>query len=368
MSKRVSNRPFFIYIFPILCYAIVYSFTNDKVFLGELMIFGKKKEAANAMEQEKQQVQELLTEVYEGVGNLEESIENISGYIQTASGEMLHVSDAMEKYTASMQEVTEGINELSDTMEEMDESFVQMSEEAQEGKDYAQSSNNTAYEIMTRSEAERREVQAKADEVEAAMQEKIEQSKRAERILDLTKDIMEIADQTNLLALNASIEAARAGDAGRGFAVVADEITKLAAITRVTASEINEISNTVLTAVSQLAEESSRVVEFMKDKTVGSYTELVEVGHKYQNDSKIMFDKMQDFAYIAQNLSEQLDEATRSIESIREVANDSIKTMDEIAQGVITTSEYMTELRDYNEENKKVATDLKNKIKTSGRI
>ena len=332
------------------------------------MIFGKKKETVNAIEQERQQVQELLTRVYDGVGNLEESIENITGYMEAASGEMLHVSDAMEQYTASMQEVAEGINNLSDTMAEMDEAFVQMSDEAQEGKNYAQNSNNAAYEIMTRSEEERREVQAKAEEVEAAMQEKIEQSKRAERILDLTKDIMEIADQTNLLALNASIEAARAGDAGKGFAVVADEITKLAAITRVTASEINDISNTVLTAVSQLAEESSRVVEFMKDKTVGSYSELVEVGHKYQNDSKIMFDKMQDFAYIAQNLSEQLDQATRNIEAIREVSNASIKTMDEMAQGVITTSEYMTELRDYNEENRKAATEVKNKITESGRI
>ena len=65
------------------------------------------------------------------------------------------------------------ITELSDSMEEMDESFVQMSEEAQDGKDYAQSSNNTAYDIMKRSEAQRREVEAMAEQVEASMRERI---------------------------------------------------------------------------------------------------------------------------------------------------------------------------------------------------
>ena len=194
------------------------------------------------------------------------------------------------------------------------------------------------------------------------MKQKIEESKKAERILDLTADIMEIADQTNLLALNASIEAARAGDAGRGFAVVADEITKLSVITRTTASQINDISSTVLNAVSQLADEANKVVEFMKDKTVGSYSELVEVGHKYQGDSKIMFDKMQDFAYIAKNLSEQLDEATRTIEFIRNGAEDSTNAVGEFTSSVVAISEHMDEVKELNGENDKIAEKLSNRI------
>ena len=194
------------------------------------------------------------------------------------------------------------------------------------------------------------------------MKQKIEESKEAERILDLTADIMEIADQTNLLALNASIEAARAGEAGRGFAVVADEITKLSVITRTTASQINEISSTVLNAVSQLAEEAQKVVEFMQEKTVGSYTELVEVGHKYQNDSKIMFDKMQDFAYFAKNLSEQLDEATKSIDDIKCGAGDSASAVGEFSDRVLLVSEEMEEIREKNSANEMLATKLSKDI------
>ena len=330
------------------------------------MMFGKK-EKEKALQMEQQRVRHILTNAGTQMGELENSIQSVTGNIQTVEDETMNLSSVMEEFSGSMQEMAANISELSDTMEEMDDSFLQMSEEAKDGADYAQNSNNAAYDIMTRSEAERREIEAKAEEVEKAMKEKIEQSKKAERILDLTKDIMEIADQTNLLALNASIEAARAGDAGRGFAVVADEITKLASITSVTAGEINEISNTVLTAVSQLAEEANKVVEFMREKTVGSYTELVEVGHKYQGDSKIMFDKMQDFAYIAKNLSEQLDEATKTIESIRSASTESSNAVSELTDSIFVVSEHIGEVRQKNNDNGQKAKQVRIEVESECR-
>ena len=326
------------------------------------MLFSGRKEKELALEAERKKIREVFTGVETNAKDLAGSIKDVSGRIKTVAGKTSSMSNMMTGFSASLQEMSANITELSDSMEEMDESFVQMSEEAQDGKDYAQNSNNTAYDIMTRSENERRIVEAMAEEVEASMREKIRDSKKAERILDLTRDIMEIAEQTNLLALNASIEAARAGDAGRGFAVVAGEITKLAASTKVTASEINDISNTVLTAVSQLAEEANKVVEFMKEKTVGSYSDLVEVGHKYQADSKIMFDKMQDFAYIAQSLSEQLDEATRTIESIRTAATESADAVSEFTSDVLTISQEVAEIRESNEENDKLAANLSKNV------
>ncbi len=327
-----------------------------------MKLFNKRKDAV--LEAKREEIKGIFVDVQADAQSLANSIDEVAERIEMVAGETTNISSVMEEFTASLEEMSSNITELTDSMEEMDESFSQMSEEAQDGKEYAQNSNNVAYEIMTRSEEERRKVQAMAEEVETSMKEKIEASKKAERIMDLTHDIMEIADQTNLLALNASIEAARAGDAGRGFAVVADEITKLSVMTNTTASEINEISKTVLNAVSQLAEEASKVVEFMKEKTVGSYSELVEVGHKYQGDSKIMFDKMQDFAYIAETLASQLDEATKMIESIRTASSESANAVGEFTNSVLLITEHVEEIRETNEENDRIANNLSNRINT----
>ena len=261
---------------------------------------------------------------------LAELLDGLEARICGVYDEIASLSGMMEEVNTSLLDMTKNIGEISEVMESMEESFLGMSEESQDGSDYAQNSNEDAYKIMVDSEAKRKEVEKRAEEVEIALKEQIAKSRQAEQIMDLTANIMEIADQTNLLALNASIEAAHAGDAGKGFAVVADEIKKLAADSSETASKITDISNIVVSAVSGLAEESQNVVSFMKDKTIGSYTQLVEVGRKYQGDSKIMFDKMQDFSFMAKSLTEQVESSTRAIEAIRTAAEEATESVNEL--------------------------------------
>lgn len=290
--------------------------------------FNKKSTTAESTET--QELKRLLEEARVNAENLRKSLENIDTHMHGVSDHAGEIGSIMQEYGTSISQMNENISEIANVMEEMENSFEGMNEEAKDGARYAQNSNKAAYDIMMESENERREVEERANAVEKALMDKIEQSKEAEKILDLTANILEIADQTNLLALNASIEAAHAGDAGRGFAIVADEITKLAASSSETAEQIKEISASVLNAVSGLASEAENVVTFMKDKTMGSYDKLVEVGRKYQGDSKIMFDKMQDFSYVSQSLLEQVADSNRSVDAIRTAAGETEQSLNSI--------------------------------------
>ena len=310
---------------------------------------GKNNKAA--ADEKQQRMEMLLAAVTQNAQALASSIKAVELELQEAGRDASGAADTMQQFSASLQEMTSSIQEVTSVMESMEESFKGISEEAEDGAKYAQNSNNDAYEIMKNSEKMR-------TEVEAALGAKIEQSKRAEQIMDLTADIMKIAEQTNMLALNASIEAARAGEAGRGFAVVADEISKLAASSRTTAGQIKEISNVVITAVTDLAEEASNVVAFMKEKTVGSYSELVEVGRKYQGDSKIMFDKMQDFSFMSKNLSGQVMEATRSVEAIENAARNSADAVNKINSQIDSMSNSVAAVQEKYKENTKMVQNL----------
>ena len=96
-------------------------------------------------------------------------------------------------------------------------------------------------------------------------------SGQAMEINKIVGTIRDIASQTNLLALNASIEAARAGENGRGFAVVADEVRKLAQRVQDATREIQQNTQAITQAMTDIAKKSSENSTLIeKTQTVAS--------------------------------------------------------------------------------------------------
>ena len=291
-------------------------------------------------------LQGVIRDVKDGATVLTSSADSVIVKIQSASDNVTNTSAAMEELAASMENVATTTGDLNDRLSLVKEATDAIDEEARAGSEKANEIKAEADSIKREANAKKENTGAKMEELSKVLEESVKESEQVNQIGDLTNEILDIASQTNLLALNASIEAARAGEAGKGFAVVADEISTLAANSRDTAGNIQEISAKVTTAVKTLSDNAVQVIDFINQNVLADYDAFVDTGAKYENTATMIEEMLATFTEKANNLNGVMAEMSDRIESISNSVNESSNA---ISMSATATTEIVGEIQGIND-------------------
>lgn len=248
------------------------------------------------------------------------------------------VSATTEELSAGMEETAASTDEMSASASEIESAINSISTKAQDGAGRARSISDRANELKCKAlyskEAANRIYRTTENKLIVA----INRSKEVEKIGILSKAILQIASQTNLLALNAAVEAARAGEAGRGFAVVAEEIRKLAKNSRTAVSEIQNATSVVIESVHDLVNASEEMHRFINNQVINDYDMLVETGEQYNQDAIMFNDMTADFSTTSEKVMASMHTVMKAIDEIDQASNESASGASRIAEKIIMIS------------------------------
>ena len=301
---------------------------------------------ADCINQFLETLQSVIKDVKDGATVLTSSSDSMIVKIKSASDNVTSTSAAMEELAASMDTVASTTTELTDSLSEVRNATNEIDEEVKSGTVKANEIKASADAIKREAMGKKESTGAKMEELSQVLEVSVKESEQVNQISDLTNDILDIASQTNLLALNASIEAARAGEAGKGFAVVADEISALAANSRETAGNIQEISTRVTTAVKELSDNAIQVIGFINENVLADYDAFVDTGSKYEETADLIEEMLGAFSDKAINLNTVMDEMSERIAAISSSVQESSEA---INMSATASTEIVGEIQGINE-------------------
>ncbi|MCG4453410.1 methyl-accepting chemotaxis protein [Pseudomonas sp. MMS21-TM103] len=289
------------------------------------------------------------------VGQLQAAMQGMSNNLREMVGQLQggvsQISASAQSLSAITEQTRLGVNgqrvETDQVATAMSEMTATVHEVARNAEAAAASTEDADNRVSRGAEVVRQTL-VRIDQLAAAMDtttqsiERLSQdTQRIDSVLDVIKNV---AEQTNLLALNAAIEAARAGEQGRGFAVVADEVRALAKRTQQSTAEIEGLIATLREgarrSVADMQQSGALVAHVVEDanQTEGALAGIAEA-------VTLIFEMNQQIAAAAEQQTAVAEEISRSVTSIRDIADQSSVAMDETADSSIRMAQLGRELQ-----------------------
>ncbi len=281
----------------------------------------------------------LIGAIQEQAEGLEDVVSHTDESLSELTHEIGNVSATTQELAAGNQETATSAQQADTMAAEIENAAKNMAEHAQDGAAKVEEIYARASETKRRITTSRQETNEVQSEIRESLSAALENAKIVEQIGVLADSIMGITSQTNLLALNASIEAARAGEAGRGFAVVADEIRNLAEQSSSTVGHIQEVTDKVRSAVTNLTGDAERLLRFVGEEVTASFEVFEQMADNYSEDATYVDRLVTDFSATSQQLLASVDGVALSISEVSRAAGEGANSTSEIADRVTAVVE-----------------------------
>jgi len=233
---------------------------------------------------------DIIGDIVNSFNSMGTNLRLIIGEIQAHSQSMFGSADSMKSVALnsekssqtqfveiqSIQEAVSQLSHYSNDVSDQASQILQITQQTNQNTQMGENQINKTISVITKL----------ADDISSTANT-ISNLQMSSQAIGTVLDVIHgISEQTNLLALNAAIEAARAGEQGRGFAVVADEVRSLAAKTKESTHEINQMIEklqadalSAVQAMNQSKEEASLGVQ----ETNAAGQILTDIAHSISN-------------------------------------------------------------------------------------
>lgn len=308
-------------------------------------------------------IRKIMLQISSNSGQLNESSGSVVDNLAQSKDSISDVSATMEEMSAAMEETSASLFQVNNSVYEIGKTVMSIAQKASEESKASGSTVKKVQEIYSKAEADRRDAGKQAKEMSLRVNERIERSRAVKQIEALTEEIINITNQTSLLSLNANIEAARAGEAGRGFSVVAGEIGSLAVNSAKAAEEIQKVSQEVILAVNDLANEAEAMLRFMDETAMSGYDMLLQNSLDYQNDVERLSGMMETFSQESQELRGSIDSIREAVEAVNTAVEESTKSIVNVTEVAADLTQGMENINMEAASNRDIAEQLGREVK-----
>ena len=299
-------------------------------------------------------IQKQSVQLFKTSANLDGDSDETQKMVEQVDRAVGDIATGATSQAQETQNATENVIAMGNMIEDTNAEAERLNGNAQQMKD----SSDQAMQIL-------KELNEINDRTKQSIEEVYTQTnitnESVQKIKEATVLIASIAEETNLLSLNASIEAARAGEQGKGF-VVASQIQKLAEQSNESASQIDEITNALISDSTKSVETIAQVRDIMNEQSekmekTDSMFRQVNTGVDHAMDSVNTITEKTEL------LNQSREKIIDVVQNLSAIAEENAASSQETSASITQVNTVVTDISDNASGLKDIAYHLENDVK-----